>query len=217
MRARRPGLALQKENIDLNGVILLSDILNWDLMPDDPELNPSIDVPYIVSLPTYAATAWYHKKLPNQPKDLRAVPRSGRAFRDHRLHARADAGQQPRARRRARPSPQKLHAFTGLPVAYLLKANLRIEYGAFQKEILADQDETTGTLDTRFAGPTMDPLSKIAHYDPQGAAIRSAYVSAWNAYVRSTLHYGGGKPYKPASMSMAAGTTSTSRPAPASR
>ena len=133
---RRAGLALQKENIDLNGVMLLSCILNWDMMPDDPELNPSIDEPYIVALPTYAATAWYHHKLPNQPKELRPLAGRGRAFRHHRLRAGADQGQQPRPRRRARPSPTKLHAFTGLPVAYLLKANLRIEYGAFQKEIL---------------------------------------------------------------------------------
>jgi carboxypeptidase C (cathepsin A) len=79
---------------------------------------------------------------------------------------------------------EKLRAYTGLPVAYLLKANLRIEYGAFQKELLGDQGLTTGTLDTRFAGPTLDPLSKIAEYDPQSADISSAYVAAFNAYVR---------------------------------
>jgi hypothetical protein len=66
MRGAGLAYALQKEHIDLNGVILLSDILNWDLVPDDPELNPGIDEPYIVSLPSYAATAWYHHKLANR-------------------------------------------------------------------------------------------------------------------------------------------------------
>ena len=60
MRGAGLALALQNKDVDLNGVILLSDILNWDFMPDDPQVNPGIDMPYIVALPTYAATAWYH-------------------------------------------------------------------------------------------------------------------------------------------------------------
>ncbi len=78
----------------------------------------------------------------------------------------------------------------------MLKTNLRIEYGAFQKELLARQEATTGTLDTRFVGATLDPLSKVASYDPQSAAISAAYLAAWNGYVRSTLHYGQGVEYK---------------------
>ena len=72
MRAAGLSLALQNADVDLNGVILLSDILNWDFMPDDPQLNPGIDMPYIVALPTYAATAWYFNKVANRPADLRA-------------------------------------------------------------------------------------------------------------------------------------------------
>src|SRR6185503_3869820 len=72
MRGAGLALALQKEDVDLNGVILLSDILNWDLMPDDPQVNPSIDIPYVVALPTYPATAWYFKKAAIHPADLRA-------------------------------------------------------------------------------------------------------------------------------------------------
>ena len=83
-------------------------------------------------------------------------------------------------------SRERLSAYTGLTVPYLLKSNLRIEYGAFQKELLADQEATTGTLDTRFVGATLDPLSKVASYDPQSAAISAAYLAAWNGYVRST-------------------------------
>ena len=63
MRGAGLALSLQKADVDLNGLILLSDILNWDFMPDDPQLNPGIDMPYIVALPTYAATAWYHRAL----------------------------------------------------------------------------------------------------------------------------------------------------------
>ena len=80
----------------------------------------------------------------------------------------------------------KLHDYTGLPVDYIKKAELRIKWRRIRKN-QDDRDTTTGRLDTRFSGPTMDPLSKEADYDPQQAAIGSAYVSAFNDYVRTTL------------------------------
>lgn len=196
MRAAGLSLALQKEDIDLNGVVLLSCILDWDLMPDDPELNPSVDLPYIVALPSYAASAWYHHKLPSQPQDLTAFLDEVERFAttDYAL-ALMRGNDLPAGRRQA--IAERLHDYTGLPLPYLLKSNLRIEYGAFQKELLADQDLTTGTLDTRFTGPTLDPLSKVSEYDPQSAAIGSAYVAAFNSYIRDRLHYGQGRYYKP--------------------
>jgi carboxypeptidase C (cathepsin A) len=196
MRAAALPLALQREDIDLNGVVLQSDILDWDLMPDDPQLNPSVDLPYIVALPSYAATAWYFHKLPAQPPRLRPFLSEVEHFAttDYNL-ALMRGNSLPPAQRQEIAT--KLHDYTGLPVAYLLKSNLRIEYGAFQKELLGAEDLTTGTLDTRFTGPTLDPLSKIAEYDPQSAAISSAYVAAFNTYVREKLHYGGGRDYKP--------------------
>jgi carboxypeptidase C (cathepsin A) len=196
MRAAGLALALQREDIDLNGVVLLSCILDWDLMPDDPELNPSVDLPYVVALPSYAATAWYHHRLPGPPRDLPAFLGEVEHFATTDYAVALMRGNElPSEQRQA--IAQKLHAYTGLPAAYLLKANLRIEYGAFQKELLGDEDSTTGTLDTRFTGPTLDPLSKIAEYDPQSAAIDSAYVAAFNTYVRGKLHYGQGLYYKP--------------------
>ena len=66
-----------------------------------------------------------------------------------------------------------------------IKANLRVNGGEFEKTLQDDSDTTTGRLDTRFSGPTMDPMSKEADYDPQSAAISSAYVSAFNDYVRN--------------------------------
>src|SRR5258707_538715 len=70
IKTRSAALAylLQNENsLDLNGVILLSQILNFDNGPDGPQFNPGMDLPYALALPTYAATAWYHHKLENQP------------------------------------------------------------------------------------------------------------------------------------------------------
>lgn len=187
MRAAGLALALQKADVDLNGVMLLSDILNWDFMPDDPQLNPGIDMPYIVALPTYAATAFHFHKV-QSPAGLPAFLAQVEQFAttDY-ADALLKGDDLPEAERQR--IAQQLSAYTGLSVSYLLKSNLRIEYGAFQKELLADQDLTTGTLDTRFAGATLDPLSKVASYDPQSAAISAAYLAAWHNYVRDQLHY----------------------------
>lgn len=195
MRAAGLAKALQDQDVDLNGVMLLSDILNWDLVPDDPQANPGIDLPYIVSLPTYAATAWYHHRVADRPDDLQAFLAEVERFAttDYAL-ALMQGSTLPAAQRQA--IAEKLSAYTGLPVAYLLKTNLRIEYGALQKELLQDRDLTTGTLDTRFTGWTIDPLSKVADYDPQGSAIGAAYAGAFNDYVRGTLHYGEGRHYQ---------------------
>ncbi len=88
-------------------------------------------------------------------------------------------------------------SYTGLPVAYLLKANLRVNGGEFEKTLQDDQDLTTGRLDTRFSGPNLDSLSQGAEYDPQSSAISSAYVSLFNDYVRRDLKYGEGQTYLP--------------------
>jgi len=188
MRGAGLTLALQKKDVDLSGVMLLSDILNWDFMPDDPQLNPGIDMPYVVTLPTYAATAWHFNKVPNRPADLQAFLRQVEAFATGDYSAallKGDDLPEPERQRIA----ARLSALTGLSVPYLLKSNLRIEYGAFQKELLGERELTTGTLDTRFLGPTLDPLAKVANGDPQSDAISAAYLAAWNGYVRDRLGY----------------------------
>ena len=185
------------KEIDLNGVMLLSQILNFDASVDAPQFDPGIDLPYVVALPTYAATAWYHHKLPpGAPSDLKALLTEVEHFAttDY-AQALAEGAALDGARRDAIAA--RLHDYTGLPVAYIEKSDLRMNGGQFEKMLQDDTGTTTGRLDTRFSGPSMDPLSKEADYDPQSAAIGSAYVSAFNDYVRSTLHYGEGTYYKP--------------------
>jgi carboxypeptidase C (cathepsin A) len=183
--------------IDFNGVILLSQILNFDLSADGPQFNPGTDEAYIVSLPTYAATAWYHNRVAGQkPADLEAYLKEVEQFAntDYTLALQAGSALDP-ARKQA--VAEKLAQYTGLPVAYVLKSDLRIDGGQFEKNLQDAEGLTTGRLDTRFSGPDMDPLSKEADYDPQSASISSAYVSAFNDYVRKDLGFGSGKIYKP--------------------
>jgi carboxypeptidase C (cathepsin A) len=184
------------KNIDINGVILLSQIFNFTTDIDIPMGNPGVDLPYVLALPTYAATAWYHKKLPAQPAALEPFLKDVEEFTNgpyaHALALGTDLGAAEKE-----TVAEKLHEYTGLPVAYLLKANLRVSGGEFEKTLQDDQDTTTGRLDTRFSGPTLDPLSQFADYDPQSSAISSAYVSLFNDYVRRDLKYGEGQTYLP--------------------
>lgn len=183
-------------NIDLNGVILLSQIFNFTADIDRPDANPGVDLPYVLGLPTYAATAWYHKKLPNQPPALEPFLKEVEDFAmgpyAHALALGTDLSDQEKQQVAA-----KLHDYTGLPVAYLLKANLRVNGGEFEKTVQDDADLTTGRLDTRYSGPHLDPLSQYAEYDPQSSAISSAYVSLFNVYIRRDLKFGEGLTYKP--------------------
>jgi len=178
-----------EQSIDINGVILLSQILTFSNDIDAPQFNPGVDQAYALALPTYAATAWYHKKLPNQPKELKPFLAEVEQYAttDYLVALAAGNTLDP-ARKKA--VAEKLHQYTGLPAAYIEKANLRVYGGEFEKTLQDDADQTTGRLDSRFSGPNMDPLDKEAQYDPQSAAISSAYVSAFNDYVRRTLKWG---------------------------
>lgn len=182
--------------IDLNGVILLSQVFNFTSDIDGPRDNPGVDLPYVLGLPTYAATAWYHKKLPQQPAALEPFLKDVEDFAmgpySHALALGTDL-----TAAEKQQVAEKLHDYTGLPVAYLLKANLRVSGGEFEKTLQDDQDLTTGRLDTRFSGPSINPLSENADYDPQSSAISSAYVSLFNDYVRRDLKYGEGQTYLP--------------------
>jgi carboxypeptidase C (cathepsin A) len=184
-----------ERDTDFNGVILLSQILSFDNSADNPEFNPGVDLPYELALPTYTASAWYHHKLPDSPKELAPLLTEVEHFAmtDYALALGAGSSLAPDQRQAI---VAKLHQYTGLPADYIEKSNLRVNVGQFEKTLESDIDMTTGRLDTRFSGPTLDPLSKEAEYDPQSAAISSAYVSAFNDYVRKDLKFGENRQYK---------------------
>jgi carboxypeptidase C (cathepsin A) len=185
-----------EKSIDLNGVILLSQIFNFTSDIDAARLNPGIDLPFETGLPTFAATAWYHHKLPTQPPTLEPFLKEVETFAmSDYAHALAQGTDLPASEKQA--VAEKLHTYTGLSVTYLLKADLRVSGGGFTKNLQTDEDLTTGRLDTRFSGPSLNPLSEESEYDPQSSAISSAYVSLFNDYVRRDLKYGEGQTYLP--------------------
>src|ERR1700719_2005073 len=185
-----------ERDVDFNGVIMLSQILNFSFSADRAEANPGVELPYQLALPTYAASAWYHHKLPGQHKELTALLTEVKHFAMTDYQQALDAGPTLAPEQR-RATVAKLHEYTGLSNEYIEKANLRITPGEFEKALQDDTETTTGRLDTRFSGPTLDPLSKAAEYDPQSAAISSAYVSAVNDYVLKDLKFGENRAFKP--------------------
>lgn len=193
-------LSAALQNVDLNGIVLLSAILSFDNSVDGPQANPGVDQAYAIGLPTYAATAFYHHKLPTQPAALEPFLREVETFAMGEYEAALLQGSAlPDAQRQA--IAEKLHSYTGLPTAYLLKSNLRVPGGAFTKNLLDMEDQTTGRLDTRFRAPSLDPLSEFAESDPQSDAISSAYTTAINSYLRDELKFGKDWTYKPGAYS----------------
>jgi carboxypeptidase C (cathepsin A) len=185
-----------EKNIDLNGVMLLGEILDFPIGIGVGGGRPGMDLPFELALPTFAATAWYHNKLSPRPPSLEPFLKQVESFAlgDYMSAlAQGTALSDPEKQAVA----EKIHEYTGLPVAYVLKANLRVNGGQFEKTFADDEDMTTGRYDTRYLGTTIDPLSENADYDPQSAAISSAYVSSINAYLRNLLKYGADQVYLP--------------------
>jgi carboxypeptidase C (cathepsin A) len=189
-------LSADLQNVDLNGIVLLSQILSFDNSVDGPKFNPGVDQAYALALPTYAASALYHKKLPTQPAALEPFLAEVEQFcLGEYMSALLQGSDLPAARKQT--VAEKLHDYTGLPVAMLVKANLRVDGGMFEKNLQLDEETTTGRLDTRYKGPDLDPFSEAAEYDPQSNAISAAYTAAINSYLRKDLKYGAQETYKP--------------------
>jgi len=189
-------LSRMLEGVDLNGVMLLSQILSFDDSADGPEGNPGTEQGYFLALPSMAATAWYHNRLANKPAELEPFLHEVEQFSlGEYASALLQGADLPEDRKRA--LADKLQGYTGVPAAYWLKANLRVSGGDFSKELQSELGLTTGRLDTRYQGPDIDPLSESADYDPFSQAISAGYITAINQYARQTLKYGEQMTYKP--------------------
>lgn len=187
-----------QSHLDLNGSVFLSQILSFDDSADDPQGNPGTDNGYFLALPSMAATAWYHHRVPSQPKELEPFLHEVEQFAigpyASALLKGADLSEDEK-----KSIAAKLESFTSVPAAYWLKADLRVSGGEFSKELQSEMGITTGRLDTRFQGPDLDRLSQEAQYDPFDNALDSAYNTAINQYVRGTLKFGTDMTYKPGS------------------
>lgn len=187
---------LKRHGVDLNGVVFLSQILSFDNSADGPDSNPGTENGFFLALPSFAATAWYHHKVANQPATLEPWIHEVEqyALTDYAtaLLAGSDLGSDRKAAVAA-----KLESYTGIPAATWLKANLRLTGAEFSKYLQNPAGITTGRLDSRYEGPVMDPLERDAAYDPFSEAIESSILAAMNTYARETLKFGENMTYKP--------------------
>lgn len=180
---------LQQNGVACNGVILVSSVLNYG------DTMPGTDLEYVTYLPSYAAIAWEHDKLPNKPADLAAFVQQAREFA---------MGEYQRALFMGARLPQaeyndvlaKLHQFTGLPEQYLKDANLRVNPSRFRAELLRDEGRTIGRYDARFEGINIDNAEETPDYDPSDSAIGPAFTAAFHWYLTNELKYPSDKPYK---------------------
>ena len=189
---RSAGLAyrLGQDGVQLNGVVLLSSILNYG------RRSPGFDQELINYIPSYAATAAFHHRLANPPADLPAFLAQARDWaRGPYAQALAQGQDLSDAQRQA--IAQQLASYTGLSVRFVLDSDLRIDLSRFRKELLRDQRRTLGRYDSRFTGIDVDAGADGPEYDPSDAGIRGDFVSSFHHYLAHDLNYTTSLVYRP--------------------
>jgi len=186
---RSAGLSAELQNrhgVELNGIALVSALLTYQTLSPAPDN----DVAYADLVETYAATAWFHKKLPSdlQQQDLKRVVDQARAFAwNEYMPALTKGNALNDADRKA--IAQKLASFSGLSAQYIESANLRVESGRFRKELLRDQRLTVGRLDGRFTALDLDAAGERQEFDPSNTALQGAYTALFQDYIRNDLKW----------------------------
>jgi carboxypeptidase C (cathepsin A) len=178
---------LQDEGIALNGVILLSSILNWNLDYNDGAPVGGGDWAYVLYLPTEAAAAWYHRAVRGAPPIGEFIAEVKNFALSEYVDALAQGAQL--SPDRFNDVVAKLHRFTGLSEEYIRRSNLRIPYDRFQNELLRDRGITVGRIDARFTTRVLDRPGISPDWDAFDAAVDSAFVSTVNYYLRQVLKY----------------------------
>ena len=179
------GYLQQRYGMYLNGIILISTILNFQTT----EFDTGNDIPYQLILPTYTAIAWYHKKLgPDLQSDLRKAVEESQKFALGEYNEALLAGDTLPAARRT-DIAQKIARLTGVSAEFVERNKLRIELSRFDKELLRKEGRTVGRLDGRFLGIDADSGGSSNDYDPSFAAITGPYTAAFNDYVRGDLKF----------------------------
>ncbi|MGH8293478.1 MAG: S10 family peptidase, partial [Gammaproteobacteria bacterium] len=173
---------LQQNGVALNGVVLQSTILNYG------DTMPGTDLEYITFLPSYAAIAWYHNKLPNKPAELAPFLEQVRSFaRSEYADALFQGSKLPQSQ--YDDVLAKLQQYTGLSAQFLKNTNLKVSPTQFRAELLRGEDRILGRYDARYEGINSDNAQAFPEYDPSDTGIGPAYTAAWSWYVKNKLNY----------------------------
>jgi carboxypeptidase C (cathepsin A) len=188
---RSAGLSyrLQSDGVQLNGVILLSSILNYG------RRQPGFDQEMVNYIPSYAAAAAYHHKT-QTPADLRAYLAEVRDFA-RGPYALALAKGQELGEDERRAVADKLASYIGLPADYILASDLRIAPGRFRKELLRGERKTLGRYDDRFTGEDFDAAGETPEFDASDTGMTGPYVAGFHDYLTRDLGYQSDLAYRP--------------------
>lgn len=182
--------ALENSGMSMNGVILLSSILNYFVQA------PGLDSVFVGNLPTYAAIAWQYEKILHKTTNQKAFLDEVRAFA-RGPYAEALSQGHNLSQAQVDATAAKLASYIGLSVQYIKEANLRVSPARFRKELLRDQRAILGRYDARFEGTDIDAAGETPGYDPSDAGIEGAFVTALHDYLDRELKYSSDETYYP--------------------
>lgn len=187
------GYLQERLGMYLNGIMLVSSVLNFQTL----EFDIGNDLPYLLFLPTYTATAWYHQRLPEQlqKQPLKEVLKQVEAFAAHEYALALMKGDALDEATRGEII-HTLSQYTALSEEYLDRTNLRINIYRFVKELLRELKRTVGRLDSRFVGFDRDAVGENVEHDPSMSAIMGPYTATFNDYVRGELNFVSDLPYE---------------------
>ncbi len=177
-----------------NGIILVSSALNFQALQFVPQNND----PCIQFLPSYTASAWYHKKLPAdlQARSLAEVVAEARTFAGGDYATALGRGDLLPAADKTRLAGE-ISRFTGLPASDILQWKLRIKDTLFFTHLLQAEGKMLGRLDARFSGFRYEPgTDQEDEYDPSDEAVTGPIAAAFNDYIRRELKFESDIPYE---------------------
>ncbi|TXC76907.1 S10 family peptidase [Luteibaculum oceani] len=181
---RNAGLVkyLQDKGIAMNGVIMVSAVFELQHLL----FGPGDDLAYLIHFPTYAATAWYHKKIKGEPENLENFLNEVRQFTETEYALALLRGDRLSTDEKEAMAA-KLAKYSGIDKNTWLKADLRITNREYFQALLKEEQLTVGRLDSRFTGINEDPLAQNALTDPQSDAISPPYIAAFKNYLYQDL------------------------------
>ncbi len=188
---------LERHGIFVHGLALISTVLQFQTL----HFHPDNDLPYIVILPSFAATAWYHGCLDagrqgdGSPEALARVLAEAEAFALGDYAGALLAGSRLDEAERRRVAT-KLGRLTGLDRDYILAADLRVNLMRFCKSLLRSRGRTVGRLDSRYLGRDRDDAGEQFEHDPSLTAIMGPYTAALNQTLREHLGWESDLPYE---------------------
>lgn len=193
---RAAGLAAhlqQRHGIYPDGLMLLSSVLDFSTI----RFDVGNDLPPLLYLPSFAATAWYHGQLEAELQQL-PLPELLREVEEFSYERYAPAllkGQRLSTSEFEELAAQ-LARYLGVSADFVTNNNLRVDIARFCKELLRGRRRTVGRLDSRFTGFDRDAGGERNEYDPSYAEIQAPFTAVLNDYLRSELEFESDLPYE---------------------